>query len=64
MPPTPDDLVRVERLPGESANTIVIGGGKLPEVRIGPYENPAIAERDAENFRAFFAALLATLRGA
>ena len=61
MPPTPEDLVRVERLAGESANTIVIGGDKLPEVRVGPYANPSLAERDAENFKAFFAALLANL---
>ena len=60
MKPTPEDLVKIECPPG-AASTIIIGGDKLPEVRVGPYENPAIAEKDAEAFRAFLAGLLANL---
>ena len=59
MPPTADDLVKIEREPGEPS-TIVIGGGDLPEVKFGPYANPSLAEQDAANLRAFLAALLAS----
>jgi hypothetical protein len=54
----PEDLVKIEEKPGE--HTIVLGGNDLPEVKVGPYANPALAEKDAESFRAFLAALLAS----
>ena len=56
--PSPDDLVKIEKAPG--AHTIAIGGGDLPQVKVGPYANPALAEKDAESFRALLAALLAS----
>lgn len=51
-----EDLVKIEENPG--AHTIVIGGGDLPEVKVGPYANPSLAQKDADSFRAFLAALL------
>ena len=47
-----DTLVQIERKPGEPA-TVVMGGGDLPEVRLGPYPNPALAVQDADRIKAF-----------
>jgi hypothetical protein len=55
----PDDLVKIEVPEPGAPSTIVVGGGDLPEVKLGPYENPALAENDAKDLRAFIVALLA-----
>jgi len=51
--------VKIEMPEPGAPSTIVVGGGKLPEVKLGPYENPALAEKDATGLRAFLVALLA-----
>jgi len=60
MRPSPDDLVKIEVPEPGAPSTIVVGGGNLPEVKLGPYENPALADKDAKDLRAFLAALLAS----
>jgi hypothetical protein len=56
-----DMLVQIEREPGEPA-TVVMGGGDLPKVRLGPYPNPALAEQDADRIKAFLIALAGASR--
>ena len=57
---TPDELVNADaKEPGGSWH-VTLGGNGLPEVVLGPYENPATAEQDAAKIRAFLAALLAS----
>jgi hypothetical protein len=54
---SPDDLVKVDaKEPGGSWH-ITLGGEGLPEVVLGPYENPATAQQDAAKIKAFLAAL-------
>jgi hypothetical protein len=60
MNPSPDDLVKIEVPEPGAPSTIVMGGGDLPEVKLGPYGNPALAEKDAADLRAFLVALLAS----
>ena len=59
MNPSPEDLVKIEVPEPGAPSTIFIGGGDLPEAKIGPYANPSLAENDAKDLRAFLAALLA-----
>jgi hypothetical protein len=53
-----DKLVHIWRSPGGSTYT-VLGGGDLPEVRIGPEANPSLATGMAEQLKEFLRALLA-----
>jgi hypothetical protein len=53
-----DKLVRIwQRQPGDSYYA-VLGGGDLPEVKIGPEANPANAKATAKQLEAFINALL------
>jgi hypothetical protein len=53
-----DPLVRIwQRQPGDSYYA-VLGGGDLPEVRIGPEANPANARAKVKELEFFLAALL------
>jgi hypothetical protein len=59
MKPSPDDLVKVDAKEPDRTWHVTLGGDGLPEVVLGPYENPASAEKDAAKIRSFLAALLA-----
>ena len=56
---TPDELVKVDAKDPDRTWHVTLGGDGLPEVVLGPYENPSIAEQDAAKIRGFLAALLA-----
>jgi hypothetical protein len=59
MKHSPEDLVKIEVPEPGAPSTIVIGGSDLPEVKLGPYVNPALAEKDAADLQAFLATLMA-----
>lgn len=59
MKPSPENLVKVDAPEPGAPWHVTLGGTGLPEVVLGPYENPATAEQDAAKIRAFLAALLA-----
>lgn len=56
--PSPDVLVKVDAKEPGAPWHVTLGGEGLPEVVLGPYENPATAEQDAAKIRGFLAALL------
>ena len=59
MKPSPDELVKVDAKEPGAPWHVTLSGQGLPEVILGPYENPAIAEQDAAKIKAFLTALLA-----
>lgn len=57
-----DRLVPIwQRQPGDSYYA-VLGGGDLPEVKIGPEANPANAREKVKELEGFLAALLSRLQ--
>lgn len=59
--PSPDNLVKVDAKEPDRTWHITLGGDGLPEVVLGPYENPSLAEQDAAKIRTFLEALLAKI---
>ena len=60
MKHSPEDLVKADaKTPGDPWH-VTLGGEGLPEVILGPYANPAIAQEDAAKIREFLTALLET----
>ena len=53
-----EKLARVWKSPSGSSY-VVLGGDELPEVRIGPEENPSLAKEKSEQLKVFLRALLA-----
>jgi hypothetical protein len=53
-----DKLVRLSHSPAGSTY-VILGGGDLPEVQIGPEANPSLAKELAEQLKVFLHALLA-----
>lgn len=56
-----DGLIRVTHSEPGGPYYVVLSGDDLPEVRIGPEANPAIARQIADELKAFLQKLLATL---
>ena len=59
MKTSPEELVKVDAKEAGGAWHVTLGGDGLPEVVLGPYENPAIAQEYAAKIREFLVALLA-----
>ena len=58
MKHSPKNLVKADaQVPGAPWH-VTLGGDGLPQVILGPYKNPAIAQEDAAKIREFLAALL------
>ena len=56
-----DSLVRICRGEQGGPHYVVLGGGVLPEVKLGPEINPAIARDMANDLKAFLRELIASL---
>jgi hypothetical protein len=58
MKTAPENLVKSDAKEPGAPWHVTLGGNGLPEVVLGPYGNPAIAQEDAAKIRVFLAALL------
>jgi hypothetical protein len=58
MKPSPENLVKADAKEPGAPWHVTLGGKGLPEVVLGPYKNPTIAQEDAAKIRVFLTALL------
>jgi hypothetical protein len=58
-----EHLVRIEESSPGGPYFVVLGGDALPEARIGPETNPAIAREIARDVTAFLKGVIAALPG-